>query len=148
VLYTASSFISFYGRLEDKASNFYESLVNDERFIDVKDIFVQLLKENRNHKKRILRSYQEVITDALEAAFPKKYLEEKDYDFDTVITDKLSFSDIIKKAIDIEEKSYRFCKDVGESLGSLLADVPETFIWVARRKIQRKQRLESLIASH
>lgn len=144
MLYTASAFISFHGRLEDEARNFYESLLDDERCKEVKDTFAAFVKENQQQKVRILRSYQEVITDALEAAFPQNNLDEKDYEIDADVTDELNFLDIIKKAIDIEETCYRFCWDAGESLSGLLADVPEAFIWVAKRKIRRKGKLESL----
>jgi hypothetical protein len=144
VLYTASAFISFYGRLEDEAKNFYESLIDDDRFMQAKDTLTTFVKENKRHKERIQRSYQEVITDALEAAFPKKNLEEKDYEIDTEIAEELAFSDIIKRAIDIEEKCYKFCCDAGDSLSGLLADVPEAFMWVAKRKKRRKEKLESL----
>ena len=144
MLYTASAFISFHGRLEDEARNFYESLMDDVRCMEVRDTFTTFVKENRRHKERILRSYQEVITDALEAAFPQNNLDEKDYEMDADVTEELSFLDIIKKAINIEETCCRFCCDAGESLSGLLADVPEAFIWVANRKTRRKGKLESL----
>ena len=144
MLYTASAFISFHGRLEVQTENFYQSLLDDERCTAVKDTFLAFIKENRNHKERILISYQEVITDALEATFPQKNIEEKDYEIDTEITDDLSFIDIIKKAINIEEKCAGFCGDAAEGLKSLLADVPEAFVWVSNRKRRRIEKLKSL----
>lgn len=145
MLYTASAFISFYSKLEDKTSNMYESLMNDKRCIEVKDTFNTFVKENRRYKERILRSYQEVITDALEAAFPQENLDENDYEIKINITDELSFQDIIKKAIETEENCYRFCRDAGESLKSLLADVPDAFSWVSKRKYRRIEHLKSFL---
>jgi rubrerythrin len=144
MLYTASSFISFYSRLEDQARNFYENLLDDERSAKARNTLTTFVKENKRHKERIQRSYQEVITDALEAAFPKKNLDEEDYEIDTNLTDELAFNEIIRKAINVEEKCYNFCRDAGDSLSGLLADVPETFMWVAKRKKRRKEKLESL----
>ncbi len=147
MLYTASSFISFHGRLEEKTEKFYQSLLDNERCIDAKDTIFTFVKENRKHKERIKRTYQEVITDALESNFPQKYLEEKDYEIDTDITDDLSFIDILNKAIEIEEKCNGFCRDAGESLRNLLADVPEAFIWLSQRKRRRIEKLESLLTA-
>jgi len=144
VLYTASAFISFHGRLEEQTENFYQTLLDDERCATVKDTFLIFIKENRDHKVRVLRSYQEVITDALEAAFPLKNINENDYEIDTEITDDLSFIDIINKAINIEETCAKFCVEAAEGLKGLLADVPAAFLWVSNRKKRRLEKLKSL----
>lgn len=144
MLNTASAFISFHGKLEDQIESFYHALAKEERFSKLKDIFLSLAKENKKHREMILRSYREVITDALEAAFPHFTLKEKDYKINTETPKELGLQDVVNKAIEIEKKSQKYCIDAGESTNGLMADVPETFEWVARRKTRRIKMLESL----
>ena len=145
MLNTTSAFIRFHGELEDKIKEFYENLSLIEKYSDGKEIFLILSKENKKHKDMILRTYQEVITDALEAAFPLTNLDESNYKINIEVTENLKFQDLVKKAIDIEEMSYKFCEDIGNSTSGLMADIPQSFIWVAKRKIQRKKKLEFLL---
>ena len=94
----------------------------------------------------ILRTYREVISDALEAAFPLMDLDESDYEIKTKIMEDMRFQDILKKAIEIEKKSYKYCGDSGKSTSGLLADIPLAFEWVARRKTIRIRKLKDLTA--
>jgi hypothetical protein len=144
LLNTTSAFIRFHGELEDKIRDFYKTLALEERYLKGRDIFSDFFKENQKHKEMILRTYREVITDALEAAFPLRSLDEADYEINTKLTEDMNLQNVIKRAIEIEEKSQKFCTDAGESTSGLLADIPQAFEWVARRKNRRIQKLEVL----
>ncbi len=144
MLNTTSAFIRFHGELEDKIKEFYESLVVIDKYSAGRETFLIFIKENKKHKDMILRTYREVITDALEAAFPLNNLDEVDYEMNTKLTEDVSFRDVIERALLIEEKSYKYCRDVWESTSGLLADIPQAFEWVATRKTRRIRKLESL----
>ena len=142
MLNTAGAFIRFHGEIEDKIIDFYKNLAIDERYSEGRDTFSDFSKENQKHKEMILRTYREVITDALEAAFPLRSLDEADYEINTKLTGDMNLQDVIKRAIEIEEKSQKYCVDAGESTSGLLADIPQAFEWVARRKTRRIQKLK------
>lgn len=144
MLNTAGAFISFHGELEEKIKEFYERLAVIDKHSAGRETFLSFSKENKRHKDSILRTYREVITDALEAAFPLKNLDEVDYDINTKLTEDMSFREIIERAIEIEEKSYKYCRDAEGSTSGLLADVPRAFELLATRKTRRIRKLESL----
>jgi rubrerythrin len=138
-------FISYYSRLEDSIETFYTKLADDEKHKGTRDIFLALAKENSKHKEKVLRAYREVITDAFEGGFPLTTLKEEDYALKIELEDELNLSDVIKRAIEIEEKIRMFCEDAANSTKGLMADVPQTFEWVANRKTRRINKLESII---
>ncbi|MCK4828046.1 hypothetical protein KA005_70610, partial [bacterium] len=111
MLITTSAFIRFHGELEDKIKEFYESLAIIDKYSAGRETFLIFIKENKKDKDMILRTYREVITDALEAAFPLKNLDEVDYEMNTKLTEDMSFRKVIERAIEIEEKSYKYCRD-------------------------------------
>lgn len=145
VLNTASAIISFYSKLEDRIAKFYEDQALNDKCSEVRETFLAFAEEGRKHRDAVLRAYREVITDAIETGFSFSGLHESDYEINTELMDDLSFFDILKKAIDVEEKSYKFCTDVSESSRALLADITHAFGWVAKRKAKRKLILESLL---
>jgi len=137
-------FITFHGRLEDSIKTFYEKLAHKEIYAGVRGAFLALAKENGEHKEMVLRAYREVITDAFEGGFPLTNLNEEDYLLETELPDETSLSDVLKMAVEIEEKSRKFCEDAASSTKGLMADVQQAFEWVAKRKTRRIGRLESL----
>ena len=144
MLNTTSMFITFHGRLEDSIKDFYENLASNEIYGGVGDVFLALARENGKHKEMVMRAYREVITDAFEGGFPLKILDEEDYKLRTEMSEEIEFSDILKRAVEIEEKSRKFCKDAANSTKGLMADVPQAFEWVSKRKTRRIGSLESL----
>lgn len=144
-LYTASAIMSFYNKLEEQSARFYEDLADNEKYSEGKEVFLAFAREDRNHSEMVLRAYREVITDAFEAGFSFTGLHESDYRINTELTEDLSYSDILRRAIEIEEKLYRFCADVSEKSRGLLEDISHVFERVAKRKADRKLRLESLL---
>lgn len=144
VLYTASAIMSFYDKLEEQSARFYENLAANEKYSEGKEVFLAFAREDERHKEMVLRTYREVITDAYEAGFSFTGLHESDYRTNTELTEDLSYPNILRKALEIEEKIYRFCMDVSERSRGLMEDVSHVFERVARRKADRKLRLESL----
>lgn len=146
MLSTVSAFIRFHGELEDEIKEFYESLAVIDKYSAGKEAFLALSKENKKHKDMILRTYREVISDAFEAAFPLTSLDEKDYEINVEFMENLSHNDILKIAIEIEGKSYKFCEDASESINGLIFEVSQAFISVKKWKEKRRQKLINLPA--
>jgi len=144
-LNTISMFITFHGKLEDAIKAFYENMAEKESDIASRDIFRELAKENIKHKDMVLRTYREIITDAFEGGFPITELDEKDYELKIDYKEDMNLSDILKKAIDLEEISCRFCEDASKSINGLIVEVSQAFAWIKKRKQKRSQKLKNLL---
>lgn len=142
MLNTASAVISFYGRLEDQAGKFYADLA--QKYVEDRETFLAFAKESGKHKEIVSRAYQEVITDAIEAGFSFAGLNESDYQVKTELLGAMSYPDALQIALELEEKIHRFCIDASERSRSLLADIPQAFERVAKRKGERKLKLKEL----
>lgn len=142
---TASAIISFAERLEDDSSKFYEELA--DKFVEGKETFLAFAKKSKKNKVLVIRTYQETITDALEACFSFEGLNLSDYLAETTLTEGMSYSDSIKMAIELEAKASKFYSDVTERSKSLLATISRAFRKVAERRNNRKLKLKSLLES-
>ena len=146
MLNTASGLIEYYTKYEDRIRSFYETLAEDERCAANKELFKSMAEENEKHKKEVLRAYYEVITDAIEACYIRP-LDETKYEVDTEITPEMTYADILRKAVDIEEKSRGFCAEAYRCTSGLLADISVAFRRVSRRKTKRAEKLKELLES-
>ncbi len=140
---TASAVISFAERLEDSTAKLYEELA--ERFAEHKETFLALAKESRKNKVLVTRTYQETITDALEACFSFEGLNLSDYAARAMSIEGMSYSDALQTAIEREDKAAQFYLDVAERCQSLLATIPRAFSRVAEVRSKRRLRLQSML---
>ena len=140
---TCSAIISFAGKLEDDSSEFYEQLA--EKFAEERETFLEFAKECRQNKLLVVRTYQETITDALEACFIK--IDLHNYVAEATLRGDMRYLDVLKTAIRLEEKASRFYFDAAEQSKSLLATIPRAFRKVAERRNNRKLKLKSLLES-
>jgi rubrerythrin len=141
---TASAIISFAETLEDSSSNFYEELA--ERWKENEKQFLAFAKESERNKTSVVRTYQETISDALEAGFSFEGLNLNDYAIKTTLTEDDSYNDALKIAIDFEKQACKFYLDVAERSRSLLATIPRAFLRVAKRRDKRQLELQSMLA--
>lgn len=138
---TCSAIISFASKLEDDSSKFYEQLA--EKLTEERETFSEFAKECRKNKLLIVRTYQETITDALEACFIK--IDLHDYVAEATLNRDTRYLDALKTAIRLEEKASKFYFDAAEQSKSLLATIPRAFRKVAERRNNRKLKLKSLL---
>ncbi len=138
---TCSAIISFAEKLEGKSSKFYEELA--EKYAEDKETFLAFAKESRKNKVLVTRTYQETITDALEACFIQINLS--DYLTEPPLKEGMKYPDALKTAIELEEKATRFYLDAAKRSESLLATIPRAFRKVAERRNNRKLKLKSLL---
>ncbi len=138
---TCSAIISFAEKLELSSSKFYEELA--EKAVENKETFLAFAKECKKNKVLLTRTYQETITDALEACFIQ--IDLGNYLTETTLREGMNYVDALKTAIKLEEKASRFYSDVAERSKSLLATIPNAFRRVAERRKNRKENLKSLL---
>jgi rubrerythrin len=142
---TASAIINFSGKLEDESARFYETLA--EKFTQNKDLFTGFALESRKNKTLVVRTYQETITDALEACFTFKGLRLSDYATQTTVTETTSYVDALEMAVQLEEKACKFYLDAAECSKSLLATIPQAFKKTAETRNKRKLKITLLLDS-
>ena len=142
VLNTAAEAITFAKNLEENSATFYEEL--SRRYTQNKDVFLSFINENRKNIIRIERAYYGVISDALEGCFSFK-INPDGYTLKIELADSADYSDALNKAVEMEEIIIKFYSDAAEQSKSLLADVPRVFTMVAKKRGDRKAKLESLL---
>ena len=139
---TASAVISFSQELESSSSRFYEELA--QRFVECREAFLGFARDGNRNQLQITRTYQETITDALEASFSFQGLRLEDHLIELTIPVDMSLAKALGMAIDLEEKAVAFYEEVAERSRSLLATIPGAFRRVARRRRRRKAALEAM----
>ena len=141
-LNTSASVISFAKRLEADSAGFYEKMA--EKYPKAKELFLTFSKENNNYTTMIQRAYYGVITDAIEGCFAFSVETEK-YTFEREPGKELGYTDALSQAIDMEQKLVSFYTDAAEQSKAFMADVPRTFLIVARKRKNREDKLRALL---
>ena len=139
---TASAVISFSRELESGSSRFYEELA--ETFAGRRETFLAFAGDGARNELLVTRTYQETITDALEAGYSFEGLRFEDYLTDLRPPERASPAEALKMAIELEERAVAFYLDVAERSRSLLATIPRAFKRVARKRERRKVELEAM----
>jgi len=140
-LNTASAVISFAKELEENSTRYYENLI--QKYTQDKEPFLAFIKENKKNIVLVQRVYYEVITDALEGCFAFEGLNTDNYSFSIELPKDASYSDVLEKAIKIEEKIQKFYLDSSEVSKSRRADIPRLFERIAQKRKKRKIELKS-----
>jgi rubrerythrin len=141
-LNTSASVISFAKQLEADSAAFYEKMA--EEYPKAKEVFLAFSRENKNYATMIQRAYYGVITDAIEGCFAFSVEADK-YTFDMEPAKERGFADALNQAIGMEKKVISFYTDAAEQSKAFMADVPRTFLIVAKKRKNREDKLEALI---
>jgi hypothetical protein len=141
-LNTSASVISFAKQLEADSVAFYEKMA--ERYPKSKEILLTFSKENSSYATMIERAYYGVITDAIEGCFAFSVEPDK-YTFEKEPAKGSGYADALNRAIDMEQKLISFYTDAAEQSKAFMADVPRTFLIVAKKRKGREDKLRTLL---
>jgi len=141
-LNTSASVISFAKQLEADSAAFYEKMA--EGYPKAKEMLLTFSKENNNYATLVQRAYYGVITDAIEGCFAFS-VETDRYVFEKEPAKEPSFADALNQAIDMERKLLSFYTDAAEQSEAFMADVPRTFLIVAKKRKGREDKLRTLL---
>jgi len=141
-LNTSASVISFAKQLEADSAGFYEKMA--ERYPKTTELYLTFSKENSNYATMIQRAYYGVITDAIEGCFAFSVETDK-YTFEREPAKELGHADALNQAIDMEQKLISFYTDAAEQSKAFMADVPRTFLIVAKKRRGREDKLRTLL---
>ena len=142
ILHTASESITFTKKLENDSATFYEELA--QRFGKDAEMFLFFARENKKNVAQIERTYYEVITDAIEGCFAFD-IESDDYIFQIMIPEGVSYTEILNRALGIENKIIKFYTYAANQSRDLMADIPRVFIMIARKREERRLKLGLLL---
>lgn len=141
-LNTSASVISFAKQLEADSAAFCEKMA--EKYPKAAKVFLTLAKENNKYTTMIERAYYGVITDAIEGCFAFSVETDK-YTFEREPAKELGYADALNQAIDMEQKLISFYTDAAEQSKAFMADVPRTFLIVAKKRRNREDKLRTLL---
>ena len=141
-LNTSASVISFAKQLEADSAAFYEKMA--EEYPKAAELFLAFSRENSKYTVMIQRAYYGVITDAIEGCFAFSVETDK-YTFEREPAKELGYTDALSQAIDMEQKLLSFYTDAAEQSKAFMADVPRTFLIVARKRKNREDQLRALL---
>ena len=139
---TAAAIISYSTDLEARSQAFYESLA--ERFAGQQAAFAGFAKDCAKSSTTVVRTYQETITDALEAGFSFEGIVLSSYAADVDLPEGIDLEQAVSKAVALEKKAIAFYQDVAEASESLLATIPRAFKRVARTRRRRVDKLRAM----
>ena len=139
---TCSAAISFARKIEEDSAKFYEDW--SQRYVQDADVLLSFARENKKYIVQVERTYYEVITDAIEGCFAFN-INPDNYAIKTELAEGASYSEVLKKAVEMEETITKFYSDAAEQSESLLADVPRALRTVAKKRGDRTLKLGALL---
>ena len=107
-------------------------------------MFAGFAKDCDKSSTTVVRTYQETITDALEAGYSFEGIALSNYAADVDLPEGADLSQAVAQAIALEDKAIAFYQDVAEASESLLATIPRAFKRVARTRRRRVDKLQGM----
>ncbi len=140
IIHTCSEGITLAKKLENDSAALYESMA--KQFSADAETFLALAKENKKNIAQIERAYFGVITDAIEGCYAFN-LDIDNYSIDTGLK-SADRAGALKQALAVEEKIIKFYTEAAEQSHGLMADVPQAFSLIAKKRKARLTKLSSL----
>lgn len=141
IIHTASEGITLAKKLENDSAEFYEDMAR--KYTKDAETLLSFSRENKKYSAQIERAYYGVITDAIEGGYAFN-LDPDKYTIKTGIPEKASYADTLKQAAAIEDRITAFYTDAAEQSRGLMADVPRSFLLVAKKREARLTKLKQL----
>jgi len=141
-LNTASEAVSFSKKLENESAEFYENLA--QRYVEGKETFLSFAKENGKNVVQVERAYYGVITDAIEGCYSFAGIDTDNYSIETALPEGTGYSNALSMAIAVEEKIVKYYLDAAKVSKSLMADLPQAFERIAKKRSDRIAKIKSL----
>jgi len=139
---TTAEIVRFAGGLEEDSARFYEALA--ARFPDKADAFSGWARDSRKSAQFIQRTYQETISDALEACFAFEGLDPQALAIQPP-DGAGAWPESIAQAARLEDEASRLYSTLAACSQSLLGTIADAFRSVSERRARRKAQLEALL---
>jgi hypothetical protein len=129
-------------KLENDSAAFYGALA--KKYAANAEAYLSFAKDNKKNIAQIDRSYYGVITDALEGGYALN-LEADKYVIKTTLSANAKPADALKQVIAMEDTIIDYYTVAAEQSRALMADVPQTFLLVVKKRKSRKEKLAELL---
>ena len=113
-LKTFSAVLKFTLELEDHTAKFYQNASTD-RYSQAKQIFLTFLENSKKRKKTLEKTARESVDHSL--LEPISGLFEEQYAGIPVLSEIMSYADVLIAAKQLEETTQKFYIDAGEKIG-------------------------------
>jgi hypothetical protein len=140
---TASAIMSYAERLEEDSAAFYEKMAG--KYGQGAESFLRFAKESVKNGTHLVRTYQETITDALEASYAFEGLELPDFDFEAPLAEGTGFEAAVGMAAEIEKEISALYSKIADLAQALLATIPRAFRRVAKKREARQEALLAML---
>lgn len=140
---TLAAVLKFGMRFEDPIIDFYSNLANNDSFSDIEEDLNKFAQSSKDHRDTLQDIYHDCSRSDMDmgALEPVSGIEAENYEVDTDISG-LDRSEILKKAVEIEEKSSNFYRDIGEKADYLSSGRMNR---IADQKDGRKETLKGFL---
>lgn len=125
---------------EIKSYNFYRDAAKVARFSGAKDLFSDLAQQEVGHRKMLEKLDMEKIAQAKIEKVPD--LKISDYMVDAEFNADMSYADILRKAMKMEERALKLYNDMKEENKD--ANLIKLFSLLANEEAKHKLRLEKI----
>jgi hypothetical protein len=141
IIHTASEGITLARKLENDSARFYEDMA--QKYNKEAETLKSFAQENKKYIAQIDRAYYGVITDAIEGGYAFN-LDTDKYALKAEIPANAAYADALKQALEMEDSIVAFYTEAAKQSGGLMADVPRTFLLVAKKRAARIEKLKQL----
>jgi len=114
-LKTFSAVLKFTLELEDHTAQFYQNAASTDRYSQAKQIFLTFLENSKKRKKTLEKTARESVDHSL--LEPISGLFEEQYAGIPVLSEIMSYADVLIAAKQLEETTQKFYIDAGEKIG-------------------------------
>lgn len=132
--------IQFTIEKEIRAFDFYTRAGQMGRYSGMKELFLELAKEEESHRKLLENLHMEKIIQARVEAIPD--LKISDYLIETEFRPDMSYAEILRMAMKMEEHSLKLDNDLKDS--SRDEGIKKLFTFLAGEEAKHKLRLEKV----
>ena len=114
-LKTFSAVLKFTLQLEDHTAQFYQSAASSDRYAQAKQIFLTFSENSKKRKQTLGKTARESVDHSL--LEPISGLFEEHYAGSPVLSETMSYADVLVAAKRLEENARKFYSDAGEKIG-------------------------------
>lgn len=122
------------------AEEFYAQASERAKYLTIKELLLELSKEERRHQEFLKNLAMEEIIQTRIKTIPD--LKISDYEVNMEFDPHMSYRDIIRMAIRAEEQSFKLYNNLRESSND--EDLKKVFTYLANGEAQHKLKLEKI----
>ena len=140
-LTTFSAVIKFTLKLEDQTMEFYQQAASDEKYVQAKQVFLTFAESSRKRKQTLEKTARESVDHSL--LEPISGLFEEHYAGSPVLSESMSYADVLVAAKQLEEIAQKFYSDAAGKI-SFIATVSRLYTRYAQERSKTLATLQGL----